>query len=119
MAPAWNMSYLKTYLTESSRRDDASVDWSGFDLAVLRSTWDYSQRLAEFLAWAARAAQKTQLLNPLPVLRWNTDKHYLSHLIEAGVPTVPSSFIEPGETAARLLDAFIAAYAPQSAANEA
>jgi len=99
--------------------DDAAVDWAAFDLAVLRSTWDYSQRLGEFLAWAARAAQATRLLNPLPVLRWNTDKHYLRDLAQAGVPTVPSSFIEPGEAAAPLLDAFLGAFAPTSAGKEA
>ncbi len=32
--------------------DDPSVDWSGYDLVVLRSTWDYSPRRDEFVAWA-------------------------------------------------------------------
>ena len=31
---------------------DADVDWSAFDLVVLRSTWDYAERRDEFLAWA-------------------------------------------------------------------
>ena len=35
--------------------DDASADWAAFDLALLRSTWDYTMRFAEFLAWAQRA----------------------------------------------------------------
>jgi len=99
--------------------DDVSVDWSTFDLAVLRSTWDYSQRLPEFLAWADAVAHKTRLLNPLPVLRWNTDKHYLRDLTQAGVPTVPSSFIEPGESAPHLLDKFLDALAPAAAGKEA
>ena len=98
--------------------DDAAVDWTSFDLAVLRSTWDYSQRLAEFLAWAERAARKTRLLNPLPVLRWNTDKHYLRDLTQAGVPAVPSFFIEPGDSAAQLLDAFIGAHTPAGTGKE-
>ena len=99
--------------------DDAAIDWSAFDLAVLRSTWDYSQRLPEFLAWAERAAQRTLLLNPVAVLRWNTDKHYLRDLAQAGVPTVPSFFIEPGEAAAQLLDAFIDAHAAAGTGKEA
>ena len=36
--------------------DGADVDWSAFDIAVLRSRWDYTDRLVEFLAWAERAA---------------------------------------------------------------
>lgn len=88
--------------------DDASVDWSRFDLALLRSTWDYSTRLAEFLAWIDRVSAATTLLNPREVVRWNTDKHYLAHLANAGVPIVPSTFVEPGEDAAAKLDAFLA-----------
>ena len=54
--------------------DDDSVDWARFDLALLRSTWDASIRLAEFLAWSERVAKLTTLLNPLAVICWNTDK---------------------------------------------
>lgn len=88
--------------------DDAAVDWARFDTALLRSTWDYADRLAEFLAWAARVAGHTRLLNPLDVLRWNTDKHYLADLDRAGVAIVPSTFVEPGDDPAAALDAFLA-----------
>ena len=89
--------------------DDASVDWSRFDLALLRSAWDYSQRLPEFLQWVDRASSATTLLNPADVVRWNTDKHYLAHLGRAGVPVVPSTFVEPGEDVRGALAAFFAA----------
>jgi O-ureido-D-serine cyclo-ligase len=88
--------------------DDAAIDWSAFDLVVLRSTWDYSTRLAEFLRWVDRVTPTTTLVNPGEVVRWNTDKHYLAHLAKAGVPVVPSTFVEPGEDAGRALDAFLA-----------
>src|SRR5262245_2348293 len=78
---------------------DRPRDWSQFDVAVLRSTWDYPQRLAEFFDWAGEAGSKTKLLNPLPVVKWSSDKHYLRDLADKGVPTVPSRFIEPGESA--------------------
>jgi hypothetical protein len=89
--------------------DDPGVDWTGFRLALLRSTWDYTERFAEFLAWAERTAKLTTLLNPPPVIRWNTDKHYLRDLARAGVPTVPTQFVEPGEHAARALEEFLGA----------
>lgn len=91
--------------------DDAALDWSRFDLAVLRSTWDYAERLTEFLAWAARIAARTRLLNPPDLLRWNTDKHYLADLERAGVAIVPSRFAEPGDSPAAVLEAFLAAHA--------
>jgi O-ureido-D-serine cyclo-ligase len=88
--------------------DDRAVDWGAFDLALLRSTWDYIDRLQEFLIWVDAAAGRTTLLNPPAVVRWNTDKHYLAELARAGVPVVPSTFIEPGESADRALQDFLA-----------
>lgn len=88
--------------------DDPGVDWSGYDAALLRSTWDYVDRIDEFLAWCERCARQTQLLNPPGVVRWNTDKHYLVHLAQAGVPVVPTRFVEPGADAAAELAAFLA-----------
>ena len=64
------------------------------DLVILRATWDYIDRLDEFLDWSTRVAN---LLNPPAVVAWNTDKRYLADLIDAGVPTVPSKFFAPGE----------------------
>ncbi|MDC0766050.1 ATP-grasp domain-containing protein [Streptomyces sp. HD] len=77
--------------------DDDAVDWGGYDLAVLRSTWDYSWRATEFLAWAQRCAKVTRLANPVGVVRWNADKRYLGDLAEAGVPVVPTRYMAPGD----------------------
>jgi O-ureido-D-serine cyclo-ligase len=88
--------------------DDPAVDWADYRLALLRSTWDYTQRLTEFLAWADRIATLTALVNPPAVIRWNTDKHYLADLSRAGVPVVPTRFIEPGDRAAEALERFLA-----------
>jgi glutathione synthase/RimK-type ligase-like ATP-grasp enzyme len=33
------------------------------------------------------------------VVRWNLDKHYLAELAAAGVPTIPTAFVEPGDPA--------------------
>ena len=90
--------------------DDAQVDWHSFDLALLRSTWDASIRLPEFLQWCERVSSLTQLLNPLPVVQWNTDKHYLKELADAGVPTVPTAFIEPGQDAAMAVETFLSVH---------
>jgi len=87
--------------------DDPVVDWSGFDAALLRSTWDYVDRIEEFLAWCERCASQTRLFNPPPVVRWNTDKHYLIDLARADVPVVPTLFVEPGEDAGAALTAFL------------
>ncbi|MEU0332986.1 hypothetical protein [Streptomyces sp. NPDC006193] len=84
---------------ESRYWDDPAVDWGGYDLVVIRSTWDYSWRAAEFAAWVERAGALTRLANPVPVVRWNTDKRYLGELAAAGVPTVDTRYVAPGEPA--------------------
>ncbi|KSW20226.1 RimK family alpha-L-glutamate ligase [Cellulomonas sp. B6] len=71
---------------------DATVDWAGFDLLVLRTPWDYPERLAEFLAWLAHVEQVTHVLNPPPLVRWNLDKRYLAQLADHGVAVVPTTY---------------------------
>ncbi|WP_431883374.1 ATP-grasp domain-containing protein [Micromonospora gifhornensis] len=75
--------------------DDPAVDWADYDLVVLRSPWDYMSRRDDFVAWAARVPR---LVNPADVVRWNTDKRYLDELRAAGVPTVPTGWVLPGES---------------------
>jgi O-ureido-D-serine cyclo-ligase len=89
--------------------DDDAVDWERFDAALLRSAWDYTERLSEFLAWVERTATLTRLMNPPAVVRWNCDKHYLAELARLELPVVPSHFCEPGEDAAAVLEAFLGA----------
>ena len=64
------------------------------DLVILRAAWDYAERRDEFLAWTTRVRN---LLNAPPVVAWNSDKHYLQDLADAGVPTLASYFFEPGD----------------------
>jgi O-ureido-D-serine cyclo-ligase len=88
---------------------DAACDWSRFDMLLLRSTWDYTARLAQFLAWAERASRATRLVNSLATIRWNSDKHYLGTLAAAGVPVVPTTVVEPDADVAAALARFLAA----------
>lgn len=84
--------------------DDPTVSWARFDAVLLRSPWDYVDRLPEFLAWCERVARLTRLWNPPEVVRWNTDKRYLGGLAKAGVPVIESHFLAPGDDPATLPD---------------
>jgi O-ureido-D-serine cyclo-ligase len=84
--------------------DDTSIEWSGFDLVVLRSTWDYVERHLEFLSWIDSVTKVSRLVNPAPVVRWNTDKRYFRDLAAAGINVVESAFAAtPQEWAAYAL----------------
>lgn len=87
--------------------DDASVGWSRLHAALLRSPWDYTERLPEFLTWCEHTARQLAMFNPLPVIRWNTDKHYLDDLARLGIAVVPTRFVEPDEEPLDALRAFL------------
>ncbi|MEU6152899.1 hypothetical protein ABZ816_23165 [Actinosynnema sp. NPDC047251] len=76
-----------------------AADWSVWgsgetaDLVILRSTWDYTERLGEFTSWCSSVPA---LANPAAVVPWNTDKSYLVDLAAAGVPVVPTRVVAPG-----------------------
>jgi hypothetical protein len=73
--------------------DDPAVAWSLYDLVVIRSVWDYSHRVNEFLDWC-RSLGGQRLRNRPELVAFNADKRYLTAL---GVPIAPTSFLQPGD----------------------
>lgn len=62
-----------------------------FDAVLPLVAWGYHLQYAEWLAFLDRAETEAQrVINPAPMLRWNSDKAYLKELGAAGVPTVPT-----------------------------
>lgn len=79
---------------------DQDLDWGGYDLVLVRSPWDYFDRLAEFLGWVDRVAAVSRLVNPPEVIRWNSHKGYLVELGGRGVPVLPTLVLGAGSPAA-------------------
>ncbi|MBL4697680.1 MAG: hypothetical protein JKX70_02490 [Phycisphaerales bacterium] len=74
--------------------DDDSVDWASFDVAIVRATWNYAMKVEAFEAWIDRVDGLTKLLNSKATLKWNLHKEYLCELSDAGVPIIPSVFVD-------------------------
>ena len=73
-------------------------DWpADADLAVVRTTWDYTFRRDEFLQVLESAP--VRVANPTTVLRWNSHKGYLVDLATAGVAVVPTVLLRRGDPA--------------------
>ncbi len=75
------------------------IDWSQFDIVLIRSTWDYLDDQDRFLHVLAQIeASPCRLFNPLSAVRWNIDKHYLFDLEQWGVPIIPTCLASNVET---------------------
>ncbi|WP_026464781.1 ATP-grasp domain-containing protein [Adhaeribacter aquaticus] len=74
------------------------VKWEEYDLVIIKSTWDYFDRIHQFLSWLDILEKKqVRVLNPIPVIRWNTNKQYLLEVEKAGFAIVPTQIIYQGE----------------------
>jgi hypothetical protein len=81
--------------------DDPGADFAAARITVLRSTWNYSERLAEFLAWVDRTDTQAEgsrqvLWNGRQTVRWNAHKSYLLDLESRGIPIVPTQLVRRG-----------------------
>ncbi len=77
--------------------DDPSAAWAAFDAVAIRSCWDYHLHLPRFLDWLeALERAGVAVWNPPALVRWNAHKRYLRVLRDAGVPIVPTAFLEGG-----------------------
>jgi len=66
-------------------------DLSGYDLILPLFAWGYQRDVATWYALLDRLeAEALPVANPVPVLRWNSDKAYLAELATKGVAVVPT-----------------------------
>jgi glutathione synthase/RimK-type ligase-like ATP-grasp enzyme len=76
--------------------DDPSLPERGYDLALIRSTWDYHKRPQKFLDMlAAHEAAGLRVLNTSQVVRWNFRKTYLKELGPSAIETIWVDKVEP------------------------
>ena len=73
----------------------------GFDLVMPLVAWGYHLDPPRWHALLDRfEAERRQVLNPVPLLRWNSDKRYLAELGRRGVAVIPTRIAEQIDEAA-------------------
>jgi glutathione synthase/RimK-type ligase-like ATP-grasp enzyme len=78
--------------------DSPEEEWKEQDTLVIRSTWNYHKKLAEFLNWVEEVEDMgIHLYNPINVVLWNYDKRYLHELQKEGVKIVPTAYVAKGQ----------------------
>lgn len=76
-----------------------AVDWTRYDTLLLKSPWDYFDRIDAFYQWLDTLEQlRVRVLNPVATVRWNASKHYLRDIEQAGFPIVPTRWLSAGTT---------------------
>lgn len=75
--------------------DDAQVDWESFDVIIIRTPWDYFNKIDAFYSWLDKLEQlNCRVLNPVKTLRWNADKIYFKDMQEKGIDIVPTVWLD-------------------------
>ena len=77
---------------------DDDLDWTQFSTIIVRACWNYHLNKDKFINWLEdRAVSGIKIWNPIDVIKWNIDKHYLLSLEKSGIKIIPSVFLEPND----------------------
>lgn len=83
------------WLAEEVSWRKTDVDWNEYDVVVIRTTWDYQEDVAEFMACLQRIeSSSAQLQNSLKTVEWNISKNYLKDLQNQGINIVPTLWFD-------------------------
>lgn len=88
------------YRVEDVAWDNPKADWSAYEAAIIGTTWDYWDRLDEFLAALERIEGQTRLFNSSALVRWNSRKTYLRELEARGAKLIPTLWLDDCSPAA-------------------
>jgi len=74
--------------------NDESIAWSDYHALIFRNTWDYYLMDESFSLWLDKIESfGIPTFNPIPIIRKNKHKFYLSEMAESGITIIPSIFI--------------------------
>ena len=104
----WDWAYeveaaalLRAGLSVEARPWTDSGDLAGFDLVTPLVAWGYHQDPPRWHALLDRMeGENVPVLNPVPLLRWNSDKRYLAELGAKGIHVIPTRLVERIDQAA-------------------
>ena len=70
-----------------------------FKNLIFCSVWDYQEDYACFRRWLQEAMTRSNLVNSARIIEWNIDKTYMKTLKSAGIPTIPTAWLDKGSPA--------------------
>lgn len=99
---AWDWAYdveaevlRRAGITVEPRPWTDTGDLGEFDLVMPLVTWGYHLDPPRWHALLDRLERDgSKVLNPVPLLRWNSDKRYLAELGQKGIAVIPTRLVE-------------------------
>lgn len=84
-----------------------NVNWDEYDVVIVRSTWDYFQRIEEFLAVLQSIEDSNAILyNSRNLIEWNMRKTYLRVVGQKGISVIPTMWVKTLDHA-NIVESFI------------
>lgn len=77
--------------------DCGKYDFASVDLAIIRSCWDYYNKIDDFLERMKLISQQTLLVNSYETVLKYCNKTYLNDLKDKGIPIIDSEFLTSSE----------------------
>ena len=78
--------------------NDKNQDWQAYDAVIIRSTWDYHLKYAEYKQWLHDLKkQQVPLHNAAELILGNLEKSYLKDLESKGIPIIPTELVDRKE----------------------
>ena len=98
----WDWAYeveaavlLRAGFSVEARPWNEAGDLDGFDVIMPLVAWGYHLNPARWHALLDQMeATSLPVLNPVPLLRWNSDKRYLAELGAKGIATIPTRLVD-------------------------
>lgn len=79
--------------------NDSNVQWKAYNVVIIKSPWDYHENLPEFIEWLDMLASlNVKVLNPVDVVKWNSNKRYLLEIADKGLKVIQSAYLEKGSS---------------------
>jgi glutathione synthase/RimK-type ligase-like ATP-grasp enzyme len=77
--------------------NDDTINWENYNIVLIKSPWDYHEKISLFYSWLENIKLLgLRMLNPLDIIKWNSNKRYLDDISKAGLPVIPSIYLDQG-----------------------
>jgi glutathione synthase/RimK-type ligase-like ATP-grasp enzyme len=74
--------------------NDDTINWGNYNVILIKSPWDYHEKISLFYSWLENIQSLgLRMLNPIDIIKWNSNKRYLDDIFKAGLPVIPSIYL--------------------------